>query len=63
MTVIVISPRCRAAADRVAVGHQVTSSLDFVLDAPSTVARPQPRTDLSAEGAAAARSASVIPID
>ncbi|MCE7004220.1 hypothetical protein LWC34_15450 [Kibdelosporangium philippinense] len=63
VTVIVISPRYRAAADRVAVGHQVTSSLDFVLDAPSTVGHRQPRTDVSGEGAAAAGSASIFPID
>ncbi|KAA9152298.1 carboxypeptidase regulatory-like domain-containing protein [Amycolatopsis acidicola] len=60
LTAVVVAPHYRSAAERVEVGREPTTRLDFTLTAAS---RSQPRDDTSAEGAAALGSAGVLPIE
>lgn len=61
LTVVVVAPHHRSAAERVEVGHDgPTTRLDFAL---ATTHRAQPGGDPSGESAAAVGSASVLPME
>jgi hypothetical protein len=53
LTVVVVSPDHRAAADRIAIGHHATTRLDFVLTPAEGSWPHQPPVDVTANSAAA----------
>lgn len=60
LTVVVVAPHFRSAAERVDAGREATTRLDFTL---ARAHGAQPERDTSADGAAAIGSAGVVPIE